>query len=650
MSAEVVFIGIATAAACAGAGLAARSRASLLWILFPIISASGLSVWFWNTKARSTIYGTEVVRPVQVPQDGYLSSDSCRSCHPGEYSSWHDSFHRTMTTVASPETVKGDFHGKSVQLDGKTYIPGREGDQYWIEMDDPVAPEDALPTKRVRKEVAMITGSHHMQVYWFPSGKSRALEQSPIVYWLDQDRWLPRRSSFLSPPGEEEPYLLGEWNQNCSRCHATHAKPEITTSTEMYTTAGQFGIACEACHTPGEEHARLNRNPLRRFQYHLSDKSDESVVNPAGIDPEIASHACAQCHSLWIETPRSMREWLIGGDPFRPGEDLRRYRSFLSMTDSNQVDSLSRRIPEYQQQWFWPDGVLRVTGREHTGMMESPCFKTEDKRRKMTCFSCHLMHPKHSTPEARARWARDQLKHDPATNQDCLQCHENIGDQIEDHTHHSPDSSGSRCVNCHQPHTTYGLMTAIRSHQITSPEIRPSAGSRPNACNQCHLDKPLAWTADHLRDWYDIKTPPLSESLRDTAASIVWMLQGDAVQRAIAAWSLGWNDARNASGVDWMPPHLIELMQDPYDTVRWMAWSSLSSINGDYAALNFDFVGSEEERETKIEKARDIWARAQDTAGEDRFHLLLNADNTIQRPQFDALLHLRDNTPITLQE
>jgi len=496
----------------------------------------------------------------------------------------------------------------------------------------------------------MITGSHHLQVYWFPSGKSRALEQSPIVYWLDQERWLPRGASFLSPPHEEEPYLQGEWNQNCSRCHATHAKPEITTSTEMYTTAGQFGIACEACHQPGQEHARLNRNPVRRFRYHLSQEADRTVVNPVGIDPEIASHACAQCHSIWIETASSMREWLIAGDPFRPGQDLRRFRSFLSMTDTNQVASLSRRMPEYQQQWFWPDGVLRVTGREFTGMMESPCFKTEDKQRRMTCFNCHQMHPQESTPEARARWAKDQLKHDPATIQDCLQCHADIESRLEAHTHHATGSAGSLCANCHQPHTTYGLMTAIRSHQITSPTIRPSAGSRPNACNQCHLNKSLAWTAERLREWYDIATPPLAESLSDTAASVIWMLQGDAVQRAIAAWTLGWSEARSASGDDWMPPHLIELMQDPYDTVRWMAWSSLRSINSEYAELDFDFVGPASERTAKIEQARSIWARSQDNRGESRPHLLLDSDNRILRDRFDAMLQLRNNTPITLQE
>ncbi len=193
-------------------------------------------------------------------------------------------------------------------------------------------------------------------------------------------------------------------------------------------------------------------------------------------------------------------------------------------------------------------------------------------------------------------------------------------------------------------------MTAIRSHQVTSPEVHPSPGSRPNACNQCHLDKSLSWTAEHLEQWYGSAAPDLSESLSATAASVVWMLQGDAVQRAISAWTLGWDSAREASGANWQPPFLIQLMDDPYATVRWMAWNSLQSINADYMTLEFDFTAPQDERRGKIRQALEIWSREQDVAVEARPALLLKADNTLERDRFEALLELRDNTPITLQE
>ncbi len=34
-------------------------------------------------------------RPLQVLDDGFVSSRSCRACHPQQYATWHASYHRT---------------------------------------------------------------------------------------------------------------------------------------------------------------------------------------------------------------------------------------------------------------------------------------------------------------------------------------------------------------------------------------------------------------------------------------------------------------------------------------------------------------------------------------------------------------------------
>ena len=58
-------------------------------------------------------------------------------------------------------------------------------------------------------------------------------------------------------------------------------------------------------------------------------------------------------------------------------------------------------------------------------------------------------------------------------------------------------------MNCHMPHTTFGLFVAMRSHRVDSPDLALAVESgRPNACNQCHLDQSLQWTADWLSEWY----------------------------------------------------------------------------------------------------------------------------------------------------
>jgi len=106
------------------------------------------------------------------------------------------------------------------------------------------------------------------------------------------------------------------------------------------------------------------------------------------------------------------------------------------------------------------------------------------------------------------------------------------------------------------PHTTWGLIKASRSHTITSPgvvESLPPIG-RSNACNLCHLDKTLAWTATHLHSRYGHVVPQLSADQKTIAASALWALEGDAAQRAFAAWSMGWDPARAVSADHWMAP------------------------------------------------------------------------------------------------
>jgi hypothetical protein len=95
------------------------------------------------------------------------------------------------------------------------------------------------------------------------------------------------------------------------------------------------------------------------------------------------------------------------------------------------------------------------------------------------------------------------------------------------------------------PRTTFGLLHAMRSHQVSSPTVQESiAYGRPNACNLCHLDQTLGWAAQHLHAWYNQPVPELSEDDRTIAAGVQWILKGDAGQRALVAWGMGWESAK----------------------------------------------------------------------------------------------------------
>ena len=69
--------------------------------------------------------------------DGYATSNRCSSCHPGEFSSWHQTYHRTMTQLATPDTVIGQFDNSTIKVNGLDYRVYREGDEFWAELPDP---------------------------------------------------------------------------------------------------------------------------------------------------------------------------------------------------------------------------------------------------------------------------------------------------------------------------------------------------------------------------------------------------------------------------------------------------------------------------------------------------------------------------------
>src|SRR5262249_30580426 len=151
--------------------------------------------------------------------------------------------------------------------------------------------------------------------------------------------------------------------------------------------------------------------------------------------------------------------------------------------------------------------------------------------------------------------------------------------------------------NCHMPHTAYGLLKAVRGHEIHSPRVQTAGpgSSRPNACNLCHLDRPLGWSADYLARWYGQPPPPLSDDDRRIAAGVRWAVAGAAGVRALVAWSMGWAPAHEATGSDWLVPYLVDLMDDRYDAVRMIASRSLARIPG-FERAGFDPLASPEQR------------------------------------------------------
>src|SRR5260221_2958056 len=321
------------------------------------------------------------------------------------------------------------------------------------------------------------------------------------------------------------------------------SQPPLTQTAD--TTAAQFGIACESCHGPAGEHARVNRSPARRYQLHLTGGADSTIVQPARLNARRASQICGQCHSFWeFSDPQAERRANVQGLPYRPGDELTATRFIVQPTtngDSPTMKAFLEEDPGFIRDIFWADGMVRATGREYNGLIESPCFKNaKDDARTLECSSCHTMHQTTDDTRSLAEWADDQLAPRAGGNEACTQCHtataasgasRTLPANLSAHTKHRPDSPGSSCYNCHMPYTTYGLLKTIRRHQISNPSVQATlATGRPNACNLCHLDKTLPWTADMLEKWYRTPQPSLADDEESVAASVLTLLKADAGQ------------------------------------------------------------------------------------------------------------------------
>lgn len=644
MSAELVAIAAIVAVAARLLAAAHDGPRSLPWTAAAIAAVVALVYLRRDdlTRAQSAREALRAEVPHLDRDGGYVSSDACRACHPGEYHSWHRSWHRTMTQLATPEAVVAPFDGVQLAALGRTYALSRDGDEFRVDMPDLHAERDLArrgaanqaPPRRTAR-VVMTTGSHYMQTYWVEAPGTREVFNLPWVYDFERAAWLPRESVFLRDP-KAGPFKQ-VWNDNCIQCHSTGPQPRMLKGGGADTRVGELGIACEACHGPGAAHVEANRGLVARYLNHLGGAPDPTIVNPARLDPLRASQVCGQCHSKsLIADPKA---WYAGdGLAYRPGDDLTRTRApILPRSDPNHPALVwsVKSDPGFVERFFWRDGMIRVSGREYNGLVESRCHKDGA----LSCLSCHTMHG--DDPDMQPRPGM----RGPAA---CVQCHgEYVGEALTKHTHHAADSSGSDCLNCHMPYTTYGLLRGLRSHLIDSPTIAATLDvGRPNACNACHLDRTLAWADDKLHAWYG--APSLADRMtaddRTVAAAVLWMLRGDAGQRALAAWYAGWAPARAAAGDDWPAAHLTELLTDPYDAVRHIAARSLRALPG-FAALDYDFVAPPAAREQARDRARAAFPGAAPAPS-----VLIGADGRPDRRAIDALLSARDDRVVDLLE
>lgn len=534
-------------------------------------------------------------------EGGYVGSESCRACHPDQHASWAQTFHATMTQRPEPARVRGRFDGRELAYLDQRAVPFERDGRFFLRLDE--------GGRRREAEIAKLVGSRRYQQYFerVASGDGDAsFRRLPWLWHMDGERWLHVNTIFLGPDDATPGVHASRWNENCIFCHNTAPRPGLDLAAAP---AGRFdsevaelGIACEACHGPGAEHAARQRDPLRR--YLGVDEPDPMLVDPAELDAARSSAICGQCHAQRLPDPvERIRDYLTRGPSFRPGDRL-----------EDHVKPLERGTPPLPgasehlfADRFWADGTPRLSAYEYQGLVSSPCFAGGE----LSCLSCHAMH--RGDP-------RGQLAPEKPGDALCTSCHAEIGRDIAAHTKHAPESSGSRCVECHMPRIAYGILDIHRSHRIEVPDPRRDAElARPNACTLCHLDRSALWAAsERAKLWGLDPTPPARRgdgAPLEVPDALAQLLAGDAVQRAVAARAFGRADAaasprERAADI----AALLLTLGDGYPGIRWIARRSLLELEGALglglrAELeSFDTLQALDERRQRIERLLAVFA------------------------------------------
>jgi predicted CXXCH cytochrome family protein len=478
---------------------------------------------------------------------GYAGSLACRRCHPDHHETWSRTFHRTMTTAATPANIRGDFSGATLRHAGvETRLDRDAGGGYRMTFATPGSPPRTVKVERA-------VGSRRYQQYLAREGD--AFWRLPVAYNIEEKRWFPMTGAFLfsddtAIDDPTRPVFGGgvfdrhvtRWNDNCVFCHNVAPNPGRDPSSGTFTTTvAELGIACEACHGPGAEHARVNADPSRRYALHLGGGADPTIVNPSRLSPARSADLCGRCHGQRITS--DVAPFLAHGDPFVAGDDLGRYSAPLWRDTPLRGDSGAFAAR------FWDDGTPRLTAYEYQGLLQSACATKGG----LTCTSCHGMHE--GDPRGQIRAAFAGAKADKM----CTGCHASLTapDTIARHTRHDPAGEGARCVGCHMPRVVYGVLDVHRSHRIDSPGR--SSGDRPDACALCHVEGVPRAGADRT-------------AMRDLFAA-------DPLGRAVAADALGRAPSFAPDERARRQGALLETMaRDRYPAVRQLAWRSLRRL------------------------------------------------------------------------
>lgn len=511
---------------------------SWYWLVAGVLAVAftGFGVWWAQRPIESPRIMQLVEDKVVLTAPTYVGRAACVECHAEQDRLWRGSHHDLAMQEANKNAVLGNFDNVTFRYAGVTSTFFKRDDKFFVRTDGPDG-------KLADFEIKYTFGVTPLQQYLveFPRGRLQALS----IAWDARSKEQGGQRWFHLYPGErithtDELHWTGprqNWNFMCADCHSTNLRKDYDpTHREYHTTWSEINVSCEACHGPGSRHVTWARreegwNKINARSKGLIVALDERkdvrwVHDPQSDTPkrspprhtETEIQVCAPCHSR--------RAQLFDDD--RPGQAL--MESYLP---SLLVEGLYRADGQI-------DGEVYVYG----SFLQSKMYKAG-----VTCSDCHDPH---------------SLALKEAGNRVCLQCHEPEEYETTKHHFHRAESAGANCVDCHMPAKTYMVVDPRRDHsfRIPRPDLSVELGT-PNACSGCHNDRPAAWAAAKVREWYGhapVGYQQYAEALHaarsgapDAEGRLLTLLRDQeqpAIARATAALALR----------DWLSPQTLDVL------------------------------------------------------------------------------------------
>ncbi len=409
--------------------------------------------------------GKENVRRT-VAQAVEQTSQTCVACHADIHAGWAKSDHALANRPVDAAHEAEAFKAHPTISDGGTTMhldwPANAGDKPTL--------TDVLPdgTKRIYTP-EFVLGWKPLRQMLLNTGNGH-IQPTDMAYDPAKKEWFNAFGQEGRRHGEWG-HWTGRgmnWNSMCAHCHMTGYHKNYDAAKDAYaSTWVEHGVGCIQCHGAlPKDHATKYAAKLNK----PGDPFDSAIVG----NRQRAMETCAPCHA---------RNELLT-DTFQPGDSYHdHYRITLPV----------------QPGVYWPDGQQRDEDFNWTSVLTSRMGHAG-----VTCMDCHDPHTNKTILPVE-------------NNQLCLQCHAAPGRRQPNgtlatvidpltHSHHTPGTPGSRCVDCHMPTTPYMQRAPRHDHGWLKPDpLLTKELGIPNACSSCHSDKPIETLISATDTWYGEK-------------------------------------------------------------------------------------------------------------------------------------------------